>query len=374
MRYTSPSEKSFPSEKVWKASNTHPPAGNPEPRKGTTRPDLPDPKPPSVSPKKRCFFVFPEICTRVSDLPSLGDAMSVLNQAYFGWVHRDISDGNILAIEADGKWATKLADLEFAKKLSPNAGSPDPKIGTPYSWHMRYNPRGFSHLIPINYKEVVHPDWGRGPKASGQLTVSQGEEWGTVRHTFLHDIESLWWLILWIITSRIGCEPSRAAAKVIFQATSTSTTTRSNSLFVGLPGDVTSSLHDGVKLIASALEDFRARLYHDYCRNTQEMRLDYTNFASICAVPLIFFKNIEDFRGVWGVLPVRQSREDAEAGRLRTQPVRTLNPVGEPSAGTKRKSPCVQTTVSLGHGNNENQPGPSKRRRVHSRRGAKRKA
>ncbi|KAF6758576.1 hypothetical protein DFP72DRAFT_1005642 [Ephemerocybe angulata] len=359
MRYTSPSEKSIHSEKIWKASNTHPPTGNPEPRKGTTRPDLPDPKPPSVSPKKRCFFVFPDICTRLSDLPSIGDAMSVLTQAYFallimfcaGWVHRDISDGNILAIEVDGKWAAKLADLEFAKKLSPNAGSPDPKIGTPY--FMAYeiqSSRLLCHLIPINYKEVVHPDWGRGPKASGQLTVSQGEEWGTVRHTVLHDIESLWWFILWIITSRVGCEPSRAAAKLIFQATSTPTTTRSNSLFVGLPRDVTSSLHGSVKPIASALEHFRARLYHDCCRNTQEMRLDYTNFAPICAVPLIFFKNIEDFRGVWGVLPVRQSQEDAEAGRLRTQTV---------------------TSVSLEHGNNEDQPGPSKRRRIHSRRGAK---
>ncbi|KAF6758588.1 hypothetical protein DFP72DRAFT_1043620, partial [Ephemerocybe angulata] len=83
---------------------------------------------PRVSSNKRCFFVFPETCTRVSNLPTLGDVMDVLKQGYFallimfcaGWVHRDISDGNILAIEKNGKWEVRLADLEFAKKLSPN--------------------------------------------------------------------------------------------------------------------------------------------------------------------------------------------------------------------------------------------------------------
>ncbi|KAF5324798.1 hypothetical protein D9611_004066 [Ephemerocybe angulata] len=375
MRYTSPSEKSFPSEKVWKASNTHPPTGSPEPRMGTTRPDPPDSKPPSVSPKKRCFFVFPEICTRVSDLPSLGEAMSVLNQAYFallimfcaGWVHRDISDGNILAIEAGGKWAAKLADLEFAKKLSPNAGSPDPKIGTPY--FMAYeiqSSRHICHMIRIDQELPIVWDpefWDPEPEG-GQLNARRGEHWGKVRHTFLHDVESLWWLILWIITSRVGCEPSRAAAKEIFQVTSTPTITRSDSLCVGIPRNVTSSLHDGVKLIASALEHFRARLYHDYCRNIPEMRLDYINLAPVCALPLVFFHNIEAFRDVWGVLPVRQPREAAEAARLRTQTV-------QPSAGPKRQFPSAQTSVSLEHGNNEDQPGPSKRRRTHSRRGAK---
>lgn len=38
----------------------------------------------TFSPKKRCFFVFNDICTRVSSLPTLGDAMSVLRQTYLG--------------------------------------------------------------------------------------------------------------------------------------------------------------------------------------------------------------------------------------------------------------------------------------------------
>lgn len=71
----------------------------------------------TLAPKKRCLFVFPDTCTRVSHVPTLGDAMDVLHQAFYallimfcaGWVHRDISDGNILAINVDGKWAAKLA-------------------------------------------------------------------------------------------------------------------------------------------------------------------------------------------------------------------------------------------------------------------------
>ena len=45
-----------------------------------------------------------------------------------GWVHRDISVGNILAVRADdGSWKVKLADLEYAKKFPSETGSPEPK-------------------------------------------------------------------------------------------------------------------------------------------------------------------------------------------------------------------------------------------------------
>lgn len=36
------------------------------------------------SPKKRCFYIFKQVCTRVSDLATLGDAIGVIRHAYLG--------------------------------------------------------------------------------------------------------------------------------------------------------------------------------------------------------------------------------------------------------------------------------------------------
>jgi len=96
------------------------------------------------SPKKRCFLIFNEECKTVNCLPTLGVAFKVLQQSLFGvslhqytssqlltgdlavqlmflagWVHHDLSPGNILGFSADGEltWASKLADLEYATKF-----------------------------------------------------------------------------------------------------------------------------------------------------------------------------------------------------------------------------------------------------------------
>lgn len=177
-----------------------------------------------LAPKKRCFFAFPETCTRVSRLPTLGDAMDVLHQAYYalllmfcaGWVHRDISDRNILSIKVDGKWLVKLADLEYAKKLPRTVqGSPGPKTGTPY--FMACEIQSSELLCPLSrqmFQKKV-PNWLKKGKDAEPDTAPATK--AAVMHIVLHDIESLWWLILWIITSRVGCEASKAAMRNIFK-------------------------------------------------------------------------------------------------------------------------------------------------------------
>ncbi|KAF5334121.1 hypothetical protein D9611_014899 [Ephemerocybe angulata] len=169
--------------------------------------------------RRRCFFVFPDTCKRL---------FRALNHVLCGMVHRDISDGNILAIEVEGKWAAKLADLEFVKKLSPNAGSLDPKTGTPYfmAHEIRTSvPLCFTGQEMFDFKVLTLPTWDEeeddsepaGPERDGEANPagSQG-----VVHTFFHDLESLWWLILWLITSRIGCDASKIAAQDIFRVSS----------------------------------------------------------------------------------------------------------------------------------------------------------
>jgi hypothetical protein len=45
-----------------------------------------------------------------------------------GWMHRDVSAGNIIAVMKDnGKPGGKLSDLEYAKHYEDESGSSDPK-------------------------------------------------------------------------------------------------------------------------------------------------------------------------------------------------------------------------------------------------------
>lgn len=43
------------------------------------------------------------------------------------WTHRDISAGNIIVVEIDGRARGKLSDLEYAKHFEDNTFSADPK-------------------------------------------------------------------------------------------------------------------------------------------------------------------------------------------------------------------------------------------------------
>ncbi|KAF5324781.1 hypothetical protein D9611_004065 [Ephemerocybe angulata] len=338
----------------------------------------------SLSPKKRCFFVFPDTCTRVSHLPTLGVVMDVLRQAHYalllmfcaGWVHRDISDGNILAIEVDGKWAVRLADLEYAKKVSPKIpGSPDPKTGTPY--FMAYEIQ-VSHLISRTWApEVEHEsglvEWGKF------VDIGEGEEkcLGVV-HTFFHDIESFWWLILWIITCRIaGCDASKNEVQAIFPLISTPPQPRFDVLRNGLSPSMESSLHEKVQPIADRLANFRSRIFYDLHRTTAEMRLDYSEYAPICAIPFMFFDSLEGSRDTWATLPLEPATTSITP---RIAPGPQPVEVRVPRRGSKRKSvhpgdeqdePSVTPLTLVAVDDTEDQPAPPKKTRIVPSRGKK---
>ncbi|KAF5334126.1 hypothetical protein D9611_014904 [Ephemerocybe angulata] len=384
MCYTGRPGKSLPSEHVWEpVSNQVEPdtlaedvEHNERNRRSSQRKpreEWPTQNPPTLSSKKRCFFVFPELCTRVSDLPTLGDAMEVLNQAYFallimfcaGWVHRDISDGNVLAIKVNRKWSVRLSDLEFAKKCSPTlATSSNVTIGTPH--FMAYEIKA-SLLLWVSMTKSDPND----------ITYWDDDDSDTIPfkpvvHTFFHDLESLWWLILWLITSRIGCDASKIAARDLFQSSSTHSESRRKVLIQGINRNVVLSLHDDVKPIAARLDPLRIQLYLDYNRNSPEMRLEPKNYAPACAIPLIFFQNIGKSRDVWASLPLQRpglgfrERPQPSAGGAET-PV--VSPSTEPSGlgSTKRKSPHNLPSEYNYGDSNEDQPGPPKRRRLHHR-------
>ncbi|KAH9485687.1 hypothetical protein JR316_0002597 [Psilocybe cubensis] len=191
-------------------------------------------------PKKRYQVVFKDVCLTVGQLTTLGEVVRVLRQTLIplhlllcaGWVHRDISSGNIMAHRADLKaakqpWQAKLADLEYAKKFPSlnDREAGDPKTGTPYFMpleimlkHYLFDPRTQEHRDAVARGDKPKPskDKVRDKKKQKGDVSSQPDPTRHVIHNFQHDLESLWWILLWTVTCRIDSEAAFAYGRPIF--------------------------------------------------------------------------------------------------------------------------------------------------------------
>ncbi|KAG2008988.1 other/FunK1 protein kinase [Coprinopsis cinerea AmutBmut pab1-1] len=162
-------------------------------------------------PKKQCRYIYPDVYAPLYDIPTLGEAVDILKQCVLvlqvmfcaGWVHRDISPGNILALwdESKSKWQVKLADLEYAKKFpntGPDSSSAIPKTGTPF--FMAVEIQGKFHILPPK----AQPQYS----ATGGFLVQQYLNQAAalvkpVVHSPQHDLESIWWIFLWLASKRV---------------------------------------------------------------------------------------------------------------------------------------------------------------------------
>jgi hypothetical protein len=154
------------------------------------------------------------------------------------WVHRDVSTGNIILVKNEsGKFVGKLSDLEYAKEFrSESVGSRDPKTvrlfipdtancpqyfvgqGTPFfmPWEIHANDRLYlpAHgLLPVGKVKVANLP-KRTPRPAAQRS-SRLAQWPPF-YRFDYDLESLWWIFLWIVLSRVLHKPARDLSEVVF--------------------------------------------------------------------------------------------------------------------------------------------------------------
>ncbi|KAH9476608.1 hypothetical protein JR316_0010521 [Psilocybe cubensis] len=210
--------------------NTHPIAS-----KITKRPVVPR----EYSPKRQYRVLFKELCKTVGRLETIGDVVTVLFQTLTplqllfcaGWVHRDISSGNILAfkktLESKGPWLAKISDLEYAKKFPmPKGSAPaaDPKTGTPYFMPLEVMMSSYLFSAEFNNAIIEAPldpakntvktehkriNVERLAQFKQKLQMSTTAKKATgVLHNFQHDLESIWWILLWNICCRLHPEHS----------------------------------------------------------------------------------------------------------------------------------------------------------------------
>ncbi|KAF5322673.1 hypothetical protein D9619_001139 [Psilocybe cf. subviscida] len=232
--------------------------------------------------KEQSRFVYKEVCAQLFEVENLGAFMDLVLQTTevnpvqallilfcAGWVHRDISSGNLLAFNNNGSWKIKLSDLEFSEQFSHERRRADATPGTPFFMPHEIITR--KHLV--NWiRDETDPEFGLAKQVNilgdkttplyRRLSVFQQIQWGervntvpdnvtsnipdryeTVRYNFQHDLEALWWIVVYFITACVPHRASRNRAKLLFPKSLTVYGRRSESFLNTLSVELGDHLH-----------------------------------------------------------------------------------------------------------------------------------
>ncbi|KAJ7207101.1 hypothetical protein GGX14DRAFT_324472, partial [Mycena pura] len=148
--------------------------------------------PRSFHQKRHCRLLYEEECTAFYAIDDLEEAIQVLHDCVLGlqllylagFVHRDISPGNVLLHRrAGGRCIGKLSDFEYAKPFSrDDSVARDPKSGTPGFISVEVYLQDYQHL-PFSAKRGIN----------GPIPFS---------FNFLHDMDSVLWITLYLFATR----------------------------------------------------------------------------------------------------------------------------------------------------------------------------
>ncbi|KAI9568135.1 hypothetical protein HD554DRAFT_2022465 [Boletus coccyginus] len=163
---------------------------------------------PGVPRRVHTRTVFDDVGTALKDTTSLPDSLACLSDGlkalYYlhkaGWVHRDFSVGNVIwVLDESGNLVGKLGDFEYAKEVDSSV-SHDVRTGTMHFMAVEVESQRYlfrpQHLPPKGTNHVPNPI-------------------PSFRMNFLHDVESVWWALVWVffyhtdaVTAMAGSSPS----------------------------------------------------------------------------------------------------------------------------------------------------------------------
>ncbi|KAF9807203.1 hypothetical protein IEO21_08318 [Rhodonia placenta] len=261
-------------------------------------------------PKVHYRIVFKEVCIPIHEITSLKDVFYVLIDAALalvalhelGWVHRDMSAGNLLGFRQDGVLCCKLSDLEYAMLLKDRLGH-EIRTGTRSFmavevYDLQYN--FLSRPQEVKAKEAKPPP---NVAASNRVALNRikalkrGNPSKIVnivkkivpivpfRYNPLHDIESLWWVAIYFVFNRsvvkVGGEsPSMDASQrgryssqkdyTVLLATSPHARYKALGAEANLHQQII-YLHAAIREIAYYLDEIRMRLVSCYLEAEQDL-------------------------------------------------------------------------------------------------------
>ncbi|KAF5332076.1 hypothetical protein D9611_008119 [Ephemerocybe angulata] len=255
--------------------------------------------------RDRVITVFEELCTALHDLPTLGEATHVLRQGAValqlmmiaGWIHHDISSGNILAFREneDAPWTVKLADLEYAHKYLPRGEHIHTKVGTPF-------------FMPFEVQQQRRLNWFMLP---GNLKA-------TVIYDPQHDVESIWWIWLWIVSMRIsGREASRTAYQSAFKAVAHMEDLDRQRAWTGSP-NLKECVGEDLGDVAAIIHNLRLAFLRLCASHKDTSPQDnYDRYSEAHALLTDAFIQVDATRHVWELLPLVQKAEMHSAVKVK---------------------------------------------------------
>ncbi|OCB90624.1 hypothetical protein A7U60_g2142 [Sanghuangporus baumii] len=174
--------------------------------------------------RKHYRIIFREVAQVLYKVRKLSDVFTVLIDGAkvlkwihgCGWVHRDISPGNLYLYEGRGL----VGDLEYAKQRSLDAVD-ERRIGTPDFMAAEAVARHFKHLREDEDIEVARRilSQSEGERRKNLDNFGKRNDVPTFFHNDLHDLESLWWVAIWELffnrkCSEVICEGERSEEQV----------------------------------------------------------------------------------------------------------------------------------------------------------------
>ncbi|TEB33877.1 hypothetical protein FA13DRAFT_1626649 [Coprinellus micaceus] len=233
-----------------------------------------DPTTQHFTPRRQYRVVFKEICTPVDALATLGEVFDTLEQALTplrlmfsaGWVHRDISAGNIMAEKVGDTLRGKLCDLEYARRFPGDPGIiavGDAKTGTAY-----FMPLEILSGIPLSQR---FSGAYRSMQLMGHKTPVRRLG---ILHNFQHDLECFFWVAVWNSTARVDHEPSQEFARKVFRNTMQASAGRSETLCQPVRSAMVKAL---IGPAQEPLVTFFERFRDTLCQQYSQRRENYTD-------------------------------------------------------------------------------------------------
>ncbi|KAF8875545.1 hypothetical protein CPB85DRAFT_540785 [Mucidula mucida] len=204
-----------------------------------TPPQQPQPPTPQVAVHKarvHCRVIFREHCKRLDALFDYGDYTLAICQLLeglnflrlAGYVHRDISPGNVLFVKNEkGALQIKISDLEYARSYGAESSNATPLTGTPGYMAVEYQLLCHLFLPETTAPPQSKPDFSNFDfENADELNTPVYEvkkskpspRW--FRFNFLHDVESALWLYCSLLFHSLPSSanektvPSQSTAKV----------------------------------------------------------------------------------------------------------------------------------------------------------------
>ncbi|KAL5496161.1 hypothetical protein ACEPAH_3078 [Sanghuangporus vaninii] len=235
--------------------------------------------------RKHYRIVFEEVAESLRAVQNMADAFTVLSDSTkdrvalkfihgAGWVHRDLSVGNLYLYEGRGL----IGDLEYAKQKNYDAEH-ELLTGTPHFMAVEAAVRYYSHLPPVSKANIYARLKALQEHRMEDLAKLQEARLSpSFFHNDLHDLESLWWIAIWELFHQLSSfqksntdvydrerdEQRRLAFLELFPRSS-KTTSRTLFLRVNFHyHDYLLWLPDHLRSIKAALDTIRTTLVHKY--------------------------------------------------------------------------------------------------------------